>query len=308
MAACASPRAMAASSAGRPSTWATTRKLPVFWKAAIRSRLSGVRDSSSTTVGRFRTSVWMAYPKTSSWMTGMPIIIPKVRRSRRIWMNSLRNIGQKRGIIARAVPDFRATSSSSPPHPPLVGTALVALLQDHERVLEGAPAHLRRDFGRRSQGDEVPPAHHRQPRALFRLVHVMGGDEDRRPRPGQVVDRAPEPAAGGGIHARRGLVEKQQGRLVDQRARQREPLLPAPGELPGELAETVPQREQGDDLAEPRPRRAPAQAIDARVEIEILGDRQVFVHPDLLSHVADPLLDLLGRDRDVDSGDQRRPG
>src|SRR2546422_1433431 len=46
-----------------------------------------------------------------------------------------------------------------------------------------------RDFGGSPQRDEMPPAHHRQPRALFRLVHVVRRHEDRRPRPGEVVDR-----------------------------------------------------------------------------------------------------------------------
>src|SRR6266567_533438 len=105
----------------------------------------------------------MAYPKTSSWITGMPINIANVRRSRRIWMNSLRNIGQKRGIIARRAPAGSRT----------------------------------------------------RPRA-FRPVHVVRRHEDRRPRPGEVVDRAPEPASGGGIHTGGGLIEKQQRRLVDQ--------------------------------------------------------------------------------------------
>src|SRR6059036_3496169 len=277
---------MAASSAGRPSTCVTTRKLPVFSNAAIRSRLSGVRDSSSTTVGRLRTSVWMAYPKTSSWITGMPINIPKVRRSRRIWMNSLRNIGQKRGIIARRAPaGSRTRPRASPPS-----------------------AHLSRHFGGSPQRDEMPPAHHRQPLALFRLVHVVRRHEDRRHRPGEVVDRAPEPASGGGIHAGGGLIEKQQRRLVDQRARQRKSLPPAARELPRELAEPIAQREEGNDVGQARPRRAPPQAVNPRVEIEILGDRQVLVYPDLLSHVPDPLLDLLGRDGDVESRDQRRPG
>src|SRR2546426_5557736 len=92
-----------------------------------------------------------------------------------------------------------------------------------------------------------PPAHHRQPRALFRLVHVVRRHEDRRPRPGEVVDRVPEPASGGGIHAGGGLIEKQQRRLVDQRARQRKSLPPAARELPRELTEPIAQRERSEE-------------------------------------------------------------
>src|SRR6266568_7471168 len=271
MAACASPRAMAASSAGRPSTWATTRKLPVFWKAAIRSRLSGVRDSSSTTVGRFRTSVWMAYPKTNSWMTGMPIIIPKVRRSRRIWMNSLRNIGQKRGIIARAVPTFRATSSSSPPHPPLVGTALVALLQRDERVLERGNAHLRGHLGGRTQRDEMSLAHEREPAAALRLVHVVRCDQHRRALGRQGLDGVPKAAAGRRIHPRRRLVEEEHRRLVQHGARERHPLLPSARQGPHQLAQPARETEEADHAIDPLAPRGVAQPVDPTVEVQVFG-------------------------------------
>src|SRR5207245_6751130 len=114
--------------------------------------------------------------------------------------------------------------------------------------------------------------------------------------------------SGGGHHSGGGLIEKQQRGPVDQRARHRKSLPPAPRELPRELTEPIAQREEGNDVGQARPRRAPPEAVNPRVEIEILGDRQVLVYADLLSHVADPLLDLLGRDGDVESRDQRRPG
>ena len=69
-------------------------KLPVFSIASISARLSLERDSSSTSVGRLRTSVWIAKPKSMSWIAGTPIISPSVSRSRRICTNSFRSIGQ----------------------------------------------------------------------------------------------------------------------------------------------------------------------------------------------------------------------
>src|ERR1051325_4497843 len=41
----------------------------------------------------------MANPNSKSWMTGIPVMMPSVRRSRRIWMNSLRNIGTKLSVM-----------------------------------------------------------------------------------------------------------------------------------------------------------------------------------------------------------------
>ena len=40
----------------------------------------------------------MAKPNSTSWISGTPIIMPKVRRSRRIWMNSFTTMAQRRDI------------------------------------------------------------------------------------------------------------------------------------------------------------------------------------------------------------------
>ena len=56
---------------------------------AITARVSGPSSPISTSVGRCRGSALMAKPNSISWTIGSPIIMPKVMRSRRIWMNSL---------------------------------------------------------------------------------------------------------------------------------------------------------------------------------------------------------------------------
>ena len=93
------------------------------------------------------------------------------------------------------------------------------------------------------------PAEHEQLRhvdvadvgAALGLVHVVGRDEQRHPAGGKLEEQIPQLPAGDGVDARGGLVEKQQLRLVDQRAGQREPLLPSAGERAGELVEAVAQ-------------------------------------------------------------------
>jgi len=55
----------------------------------ITARVSGPLSPISTKVGRWRGSALMAKPKSINWTIGRPIIMPKVTRSRRIWMNSL---------------------------------------------------------------------------------------------------------------------------------------------------------------------------------------------------------------------------
>ena len=75
----------------------------------------------------------------------------------------------------------------------------------------------------------------RQPMAALGLVHVVGGHHDGRALGGDRVDPLPELAPADRVDAGRGLVEEQQRRLVDGRAGQGQPLLPAARQGPGEL-------------------------------------------------------------------------
>jgi hypothetical protein len=61
----------------------------VFSSAATKARENGSWSAARTAVGRCRGSASMAKPNSVSWMMGMPTIIAKVRRSRRICTNSL---------------------------------------------------------------------------------------------------------------------------------------------------------------------------------------------------------------------------
>ena len=49
----------------------------------------GLLSIDSTAVGNWRGSELIANPNSSNCSTGMPMIIPKVSRSRCSWMNSL---------------------------------------------------------------------------------------------------------------------------------------------------------------------------------------------------------------------------
>ena len=102
-----------------------------------------------------------------------------------------------------------------------------------------------RHFGQRLEF--VRLAQHEQPRhvdvadvgAALGLVHVVRGDEQRHAAGGQLEQQVPQLPPGDGVDAGRRLVEKQQFGLVNQRTRQRQPLLPAAGERAGELIDAV---------------------------------------------------------------------
>ena len=117
----------------------------------------------------------------------------------------------------------------------------------------------------------------------------------------EIVDRAPKPAPGRGIDARGRLVEEQHRRAVQQGAAQGEPLLPATGELAGELAQPGADLEERDDLGHAGTAGGAGQPVNRGVEGQVFAGGEILVQPELLRHVADALADLLGRGGDVDA-------
>src|SRR5690606_24674660 len=90
------------------------------------------------------------------------------------------------------------------------------------------------------------------------------------------------------------LVEQQHGRTREQCAREPKLLLHPAGEPPRESAgEGLEPRER-----ERRVERAPAlrapEALELRMELEVLGDREVLVEPEALRHIADQRVNLVG--------------
>ena len=74
-------------------------------------------------------------------------------------------------------------------------------------------------------------------RAAFGFVHVMRGDEERHALPGEFEKQIPEFAPRDRIDARGRLIEKENGRLVHERAGHGEALPPAAGEQRGAAVE-----------------------------------------------------------------------
>src|SRR5690606_36227300 len=82
-------------------------------------------------------------------------------------------------------------------------------------------------------------AEDREAMAALGLVHVVRRDEDGRAPIGELEEALPELAPRLGIDAGRRLVEEDKLRIVDDGAREREPLLLAAAEAVGELAAPI---------------------------------------------------------------------
>ena len=154
---------------------------------------------------------------------------------------------------------------------------------------------------RRAQGDEFAAVHDAEAVAVFGLLHVVCGHENRDALSGQRVDQVPELAPAVGVDAGRGLVEEEDGRLVQDGAAKGEALLPAAREFGGARMPVVLQPRHGEHPVLARGLLIAGQAIDAAVEIDVLLDGEFVVEREPLAHVADARLDLLGVAHDVEA-------
>src|SRR5215467_2361358 len=110
---------------------------------------------------------------------------------------------------------------------------------------------------------------------LVGLAHVVRRQHDRDPLlAAQPRDVGAYPHRDVGVEAERGLVEEQELGLVDQRLGQRHALLEPGREL--RVRDTAVRLELGelDQRVDPAPERAAAQAVEAAVERDDLGDAQ----------------------------------
>ena len=160
--------------------------------------------------------------------------------------------------------------------------------------LENRFGHPAAKRGRPIEGDEPAAVHQRQPVAVLRLFHVVRADEDRRAAVGEGVDQFPEAAARHRVHARRGLVEKEDGRLVQHGAAERQALLPSERKLRRHLAPVFGESGHAQHPVATRFEPGSGDVVEAGEEGDVLVDGEIAVQREELRHVADALLDALG--------------
>ena len=170
---------------------------------------------------------------------------------------------------------------------------------DEERVLEerqGGHERLADDLEPAVGGERLLvlhrvrlPAHQKlpivdvgDPRAALRLVHVVGGEEERGALPGEEEEEVPEEAARDRVHARRRLVEKEDPRPVDERAGERETLLEAAREAARRLPRAPVEAAELDELPLALPGGDGRDTIGVPVEVEVLPHGEVGVEAELL--------------------------
>ena len=172
----------------------------------------------------------------------------------------------------------------------------------HLQHVLGHPLGLERL--RRARGDQLAAIDQPQAVTVLGLFHVVRGHEDGYALLGHPVDQVPELPAADRIDARGRLVEKHNRRLVQNRTAQRQPLLPAAGQVRGPRAAMVAQAGHLQNPLFASRLLFGRNAIDAAVKIDVLLDRQILVEREFLAHVADVRLDPLGLAANVKTADR----
>lgn len=129
----------------------------------------------------------------------------------------------------------------------------------------------------------------------FRFVHVGGAHKDR-----QVLilhklpDDFPKLPPGQGIHPHRRFIQEQKVRRPDEGAGKAQLLLHAAGKLAGEAAGEPFEAHHFQKFLVPGRPRLLRHPVEVGVEVHIFLDREIFIETELLGHVGNAALDLLG--------------
>ena len=155
----------------------------------------------------------------------------------------------------------------------------------------------------------LPFVHQRNARTPLRFIEVGRGHHDGDAARQELRQQLPELPARDGIDTGRRLVQHDERRLVDERARQRQLLFHPARELAGQA---VAERREPRHLQELLAARAVvADAVQLGEELDVLVDGQVAVQREALGQVAHALRHLgalADRDRRPARAPCRRPG
>ena len=133
------------------------------------------------------------------------------------------------------------------------------------------------ELRRGAERDHLAAVHQRDAVAVFGFIHVMRADENSMAGFGKVVDEAPKSAARDRVDTGSGLVEKENRRIVQDGAAQRQPLLPAAGKRAGHGRTAVGEVGHFEHVLLALGADFVRNAVHAGEEVDILFHREVVV-------------------------------
>src|SRR5580704_8918760 len=129
----------------------------------------------------------------------------------------------------------------------------------------------------RAIGDDLAVIDVRHVAAALGFVHVVRGDEESDPVPGEFKQEIPKQAASHRVDAGGGLVQEKKFGLMEHGAAQSEPLLPSAGKLCRQAVHVRREAVELDDFLDAAFQSPCFEAVDAPVELQILSDREVLI-------------------------------
>ena len=161
--------------------------------------------------------------------------------------------------------------------------------------------------GRGVAGDDAPAVHDRDPVAeLLGLLHVVGGQDDRRTAGPDPADGVPEVAAGLRVEPGRRLVEEDDAGVVDQGQGDREALLLPARKLVDQAGALLLEPDHRQQVVDPR--LGGGHVVEPGEELQQLGGRQVVEERRRLKLDADDPADRVAAGHGVEPGDADRAG
>jgi hypothetical protein len=135
----------------------------------------------------------------------------------------------------------------------------------------------------------------------------VGAEEDGAAFGPELADEVADLPRGGRVEAAGRLVQEDDGRLVEDGARDREPLLHALGEADDRLVAAVPETDLLERGSDPPAPPGGGHPVQAGVEVEVLDGRQALIQAGRLGEQADARAELVGVDADLGPLDPRPP-
>ena len=162
-------------------------------------------------------------------------------------------------------------------------------------------------FGWCAQSHNPAAKNKRKAIAIFGLLHIVRGYEYGDSLLSHLVNQFPKLATRDWINAGGWLIEKDNRRIVQHRAPQRQALLPSAGEGAGDeifLSFQVRHLQRPFDA---RVQFSSVDAVETGKQTYVLNDLEIVIERELLRHIADLLAHLFRFARDIEPSHGRSP-
>ena len=197
--------------------------------------------------------------------------------------------------LDRAVLEDRRGGDLGVGREPVARRAHGRVVAEHPDAQDRAEPEPLFDVRHPALGEDLSAVHDRHARAqLLELGKDVAADEDRLAQGSELSEQLAQFHACPRVEARRGLIEQQDLRVVDEGVRETETLLHAAGQRLHVLVALVGEIDELEEVADHPTATGRGDAVAAREEVEVLPHLHVVVDPEHIRHEAEDATDVVG--------------